>query len=162
MIWHDNNNKIVSKLCSSLTTNFNITISIIGRSKRSFNCPDPVCFDKVDLLLVAPWFGLSPSSTLMCPSTQVDKCWYGDWIYIGLVASGGTQQSLFYWKIYDPQTWRYSDLTLTLSSLTSQATLQSQLSHYHGSSIDEKKTERKKQSLFVLNLNSLVHISQYK
>ena len=119
--------------------------------------PDRVYFDQV-----APWFGLSPSSTLMCPSTQVDKCWYGDWIYIGLVASGGTQQSLFYWKIYDPQTWRYSDLTLTLSSLTSQATLQSQLSHYHGSSINEKKNERKKQSLFVLNLNSLVHISQYK
>ena len=124
--------------------------------------PDLVYFDQV-----APWFGLSPSSTLMCPSTQVDKCWYGDWIYIGLVASGGTQQSLFYWKIYDPQTWRYSDLTLTLSSLKSP-------DHHSGhpavsattAPASTKKNSREKeghqQSLFVLNLNSLVHISQFK
>ena len=35
---------------------------------------EQVCFDKVDLLLVAPWFGLSAFSALMYPSTQVDKC----------------------------------------------------------------------------------------
>ena len=100
-------------------------------------CPDPLWFNKVDLLLVAAWFGLSASSALMYPSTQVDKCWYGDWIYIGLVAGGGSQQSLFYCKIYDSPTWRYSVsgwLSLSLSHLlTTSSDHPAQLQHQgHG------------------------------
>ena len=170
MTWHDMIASLDQSFCEVVLLIVylfitRITISQSLEGGRSYSWADPVNFDKGDLLLVAPWFGLSSFSALMYPSTQVDKCWYGDWIYIGLVAGGGTQQSLFYWKIYDPQTWRYSDLTLTLSSLlsylltTSQATLQSQLSHYHGYS---REKEGHQQWLFVPNLNSLVHISQYK
>ena len=36
-------------------------------------------------VLLVLWF-LGASFSLMYYSTQLDKCWYGDWIYIGLVA----------------------------------------------------------------------------
>ena len=113
MTWHDMIASLDQSFCEVVLLIVylfitRITISQSLEGGRSYSWADPVNFDKGDLLLVAPWFGLSSFSALMYPSTQVDKCWYGDWIYIGLVAGGGTQQSLFYWKIYDPLTWRYS------------------------------------------------------
>ena len=59
------------------------------RSKLNMKLEYKKCFDEEERLAtrVAPWFGLIASSVvLMYGSTQLDKCWYGDWIYIGLVA----------------------------------------------------------------------------
>ena len=69
----------------------------------------------------------------------------GRWLVV--VASGGSQQSLFYCKIYDPQTWRYSDLTLTLSVISSPpvvavATLVPFTLHYAFSNISYNKNSQ--------------------